>query len=70
MRVVDVCCEPTGMNPTDAVKLGCILLEGKCLEAWVAWESRNSQIVMAKCHLVSTEKFISKLVGGRKLAVS
>lgn len=51
VRVVDACCEPAGMDPTGTVKSGYILLEGKCLEAWVTWESRNSQMLYGKVPL-------------------
>lgn len=50
-KIIDAHCEPAGIDPTGAVKSGYILLEGKCLDAWVTWEGRNSSILYGKVPL-------------------
>ncbi|PQE30556.1 heterokaryon incompatibility protein [Rutstroemia sp. NJR-2017a WRK4] len=50
-KVIDTYCEPAGVDSTGAVKSGYIILQSKCLEAWVMWESRLSQIFCGKVPL-------------------
>lgn len=50
-KIIDAHCEPAGLDPTGAVKGGYILLQSKCIETWVVWLSRISQVSYGKVPL-------------------
>ena len=50
-KIIDAYCEPAGIDSTGAVKGGYIILQSKCIEAWLTWQSRNSQVLFGKVPL-------------------
>jgi hypothetical protein len=43
-ELIDAYCDPSGLDPTGAVKAGYILLKTKCVEVLFTWESRRSSV--------------------------